>query len=75
MEVERSGVEQQPLPGFTSLPDEPAGRRYTAYGKQVQYCGEQYADAVSSDAANSIAAAMNAAEMQQDWAYLISQVR
>jgi hypothetical protein len=73
MEVPK--IEQDVLPGFVQPDDPGIGKRYTHSGKQVLYCHEQYADAVTPTAAGSIAAAMNAADMQQDWARLISQVK
>lgn len=68
-------VEQAALPGFNNEAQPAPGFRYTHGGKEVHCCGEHYADAVSSEAATSITAAMNAADLQQDWARLISQVK
>lgn len=73
--MEVPSVAQQALPGFEGEDKGAAGSRYIHAGKQVLYGTEQYCDAVSSDAAVSIAAAMNAADLQHDWAKLISQVR
>lgn len=66
---------QTGLPGLEEVADAKAGERYTCYGKQVKLCGEHYADAISTEAASNIADALNAAEMQQDWARLIAKVK
>lgn len=66
--------EQVALPGLEQI-TLPMGQRYSSFGKQVTLLQTHYADAVSTDAAANISTALNAADMQQDWAKLIAQVR
>jgi hypothetical protein len=73
--MEIPNIEQQALPGFSTLEEYPVGKRYEAHGKQVKKCGEHYADAVSTEAAYNVANALNAADMQRDWAAMISRMK
>jgi hypothetical protein len=63
---------QGSLPGIPYIPGEIT---YTARGKEVLKDFEHYADAVTSDAAECIARAMNAEQAQADWAYLLARAK
>jgi hypothetical protein len=64
---------QQELPHIPART--PGVKRYTACGKQVVWDGKHFGDMVDENAASRAADAMNAADEQADWAYIIGSVK
>lgn len=64
---------QQELPHIPART--PGVERYRASGKQVLHDNEHYGDMVNENAAACVADAMNRADEQADWAYIIAQAR
>jgi hypothetical protein len=73
MEIERE-VEAV-LPGMPEPLRGNAGQRFTCAGKQVMCCAEHYADAVSPEAAQRIAEALNNQDTMEYWNTLAQKVR
>lgn len=68
-------VNQGALPGM-ELGRGKNGERYSQFGKQVLCDGQQYADAVSAEAAENTVTALNALDLQADWVnYCVERIR